>query len=130
MALGCFKNIVASACFCASFAMSSAANADPAYYEGIPAEAVSCIVENLDVYRATENAIVIIRPDICPNTDALAGSLDGRINMLPGSSFYHGSGPSAPSRTLAYTKPQLECLAELKANRQIDLLPKDPCSIR
>ncbi|MGJ8572382.1 MAG: hypothetical protein ACSHXI_16965 [Hoeflea sp.] len=105
--------------------------ADTSFYKDVSSEAVRCITENIDAYRQTGRPIIVINPDLCPETDLLAGSEKGLSNMLPGKPFYE-KGDQEPatkrSPSVVYTQKQLGCLATQVAKGPISALPKYPCA--
>lgn len=109
----------------------SAHAAESVFYEGVSSDAVRCVSENIDAYRQTGRPIIVIKPDTCPETDILAGSEQGLVNMLPGKSFYRETGKEPAARgspSVVYTQKQLVCLAALVAEGPLSALPKNPCS--
>tara|TARA_R110000850_G_scaffold42162_8_gene108483 strand:- start:1673 stop:2086 length:414 start_codon:yes stop_codon:yes gene_type:complete len=110
---------------------SSTRAADANFYKDVSSEAVRCISDNIDAYRQTGRPIIVINPDLCPETDLFAGSKKGLSNMLPGKPFYE-KGDQEPAKkrspSVVYTQKQLGCLATQVAKGPLSALPKSPCA--
>lgn len=96
-------------------------------YEDVPREAVRCIVDNVSTYMALGKPLVIIRPELCPETDVLKDAGEGANNMV-GESFYKDEkGQRRRVATVVYTARHLKCLSERAQSASIERLPKNPC---
>ncbi len=119
-------------CVCGAFALAPSLAPLPAFADEdwvLRTEHFECLIQNLEVYRANAEPVTIIVLGACPEvdiTEALAmivqNSGIAQVDMVEDSA-------ARPAEIISFTPPQLECLAQLEAAPDGDLvrIPRDPC---